>query len=211
MKEEIEKLGLTAVALAKAPDVPKHLVDLPRTAMFSTWGSTQDVGWVRYAFDQFELQYDLIYKERIRKGNLRADYDVIVIPSQGRGGGAKGLINDIDSRNGRKLCLQQGRRTSLARRLRRIGRHLGRHGPRGRRRTGQVREPGRRADHPGGFQLPAGRLRTLAQHQCRPAPPPQFYAPGPIVEAEITKPEPSDLLRISRRPPFRSGGPAVRC
>ena len=89
VKEEIEKLGLTAVTLAKAPDVPKHLVDLPRTAMFSTWGSTQDVGWVRYAFDQFELQYDLIYKERIRKGNLRADYDVIVIPSQGRGGGAR--------------------------------------------------------------------------------------------------------------------------
>ena len=42
--------------------MPKHLVDLPRTAVFTTWGSTQDVGWVRYALDQFEVGYDLIYK-----------------------------------------------------------------------------------------------------------------------------------------------------
>ena len=51
----------------QAPDVPKHSVDLPRLAVFSTWGSTQDVGWVRYAFDQFEVPYDLIYKERVRR------------------------------------------------------------------------------------------------------------------------------------------------
>src|SRR5712671_3882343 len=56
----------------------------------SALGSTQDVGWVRYAFDHFELNYDLIYKERVRKGSLRSAYDVIVIPSQGRGG-AKAL------------------------------------------------------------------------------------------------------------------------
>jgi hypothetical protein len=68
VKSEIEKLGLQAVALAQAPNVPKHLVDVPRTAVFTTWGSTQDVGWVRYALDQFEVGYDLIYKERIKKG-----------------------------------------------------------------------------------------------------------------------------------------------
>ena len=43
------------MALAQAPDVPSHPVDLPRLAVFSTWGSTQDVGWVRYALDHFEL------------------------------------------------------------------------------------------------------------------------------------------------------------
>ena len=44
VKAEVEKLGLQAVALAAAPDVKKHAVDLPRLAMFSTWGSTQDLG-----------------------------------------------------------------------------------------------------------------------------------------------------------------------
>ena len=100
MKAEIEKLGLQAVALARRPTLPKHAVNLPRLAVFSTWGSTQDVGWVRYAFDHFEVPYDLIYKERIRKGNLRAAYDVIVIPSQGRGG-AKSLVFDIEPRAGK--------------------------------------------------------------------------------------------------------------
>ena len=78
------------------PDVAAHDVDLPRLAMFSTWGNTQEVGWVRHAFDQFEVPFELIYKERVRKGSLRADYDVILIPSQGRGG--KGLVFDIEMR-----------------------------------------------------------------------------------------------------------------
>ena len=65
--------------------------------MFSTWGSTQDVGWVRYAFDHFEVKYDLIYKERIRKGNLRDSYDVIVIPNQGRGSD-KSIVFDLESK-----------------------------------------------------------------------------------------------------------------
>ena len=103
VKAEVEKLGLQAVALAAAPDVKKHAIDLPRLAMFSTWGSTQDVGWVRFAFDKFGIAYDLIYKERVRQGNLRAAYDVIVIPSQGRGG-AKGLIFDIDPRPGKTFA-----------------------------------------------------------------------------------------------------------
>ena len=97
VKTEIQKLGLNAVALQDAPKVPKHDVDLPRLAVFSTWGYTQDVGWVRYALDHFEVAYDLIYKERIRQGHLRDSYDVIVIPNQGRGS-AKSIVFDIESK-----------------------------------------------------------------------------------------------------------------
>ncbi|HEX3746687.1 MAG TPA: M14 family zinc carboxypeptidase [Bryobacteraceae bacterium] len=96
VKNEIEKLGLQAVAMSAAPDVQKRPAKLPRLAVYTTWGSTQDVGWVRYAFDHFELAYDLIYKERVRKGNLRASYDVIVIPNQARS--SKALVFDIESK-----------------------------------------------------------------------------------------------------------------
>ena len=92
-KTETEALGLTMVALTAQPAVPMHDADLPRLAVYSTWGGTQDVGWVRYAFDQFETPYDLIYKERVKQGNLRAAYDVIVIPNQGRT--TKGLVFDL--------------------------------------------------------------------------------------------------------------------
>src|SRR5207249_1250083 len=96
LRSAVEPLGLTAVAMSGAPQVPMHDVDLPRLAVFSTWGSTQDVGWVRYAFDKFDVPYDLIFKERIRQGNLKSAYDVIVIPSQA--GSGKRLVFDIESR-----------------------------------------------------------------------------------------------------------------
>jgi hypothetical protein len=96
VKAAVEALGLTAVALAAAPSVPLHDLDLPRLAVYSTWGSTQDVGWVRYAFDQFDVPYDLIYKDRVRQGGLRSAYDVIVVPNQA--GSAKRLVFDIESR-----------------------------------------------------------------------------------------------------------------
>jgi hypothetical protein len=94
LKAAVEPLGLKAVALTAAPTVPMHDVDLPRLAVYSTWGSTQEVGWVRYAFDKFEVPFDLIYKERVKQGNLHSSYDVIVIPNQGRG--SKGLVYDIE-------------------------------------------------------------------------------------------------------------------
>jgi hypothetical protein len=96
IRSAVESLGLTAAALASAPNVPMHDLDMPRVAVFSTWGSTQDVGWVRYAFDKFEVPFDLIYKERVRQGNLKAAYDVIVVPNQS--GTAKRLVFDIENR-----------------------------------------------------------------------------------------------------------------
>jgi hypothetical protein len=78
----VEDLGLTAAALSAVPDVPTHDADPPRVAMYSSWNGTQEIGWVRFTFDKFGIPYDLIYKERLRQGNLRADYDVIVMPTQ---------------------------------------------------------------------------------------------------------------------------------
>jgi hypothetical protein len=185
-KSEIEKLGLQAVALAQAPTGHKHLVDLPRTAVFSTWGSTQDVGWVRYAFDHFEVNYDLIYKERIRKGSLRSSYDVIVIPSQGGRGGSKSLVFDIEPKPGHTLAYTKTPEFPS----------LGAYGE--------------SEDISGGMGLPGvaeldkfvedgGVLITLGASSYLPPefglahtvdaarPTAQFYAPGPIVEAEILR------------------------
>ena len=82
VRAAVTELGLTAAALAQAPSVPMHDADLPRVAMYSSWTGTQEIGWVRFTFDKFGIPFDLIYKERVRKGNLRADYDVILMPTQ---------------------------------------------------------------------------------------------------------------------------------
>jgi zinc carboxypeptidase len=83
-RNAIEQLGLTAAALGSIPSVATHDADLPRIAMYSSWSGndTQEIGWVRFTFDKFGIPYDLIYKERLRKGNLRADYDVLLMPNQ---------------------------------------------------------------------------------------------------------------------------------
>ncbi len=43
------------------------------------------MGWYRHAFDQFEIPYDLIYKERVKSGGLGSQYDVIVMAAQSVG------------------------------------------------------------------------------------------------------------------------------
>ncbi len=93
LKPLAAELGLDVAGLAASPHVATHAAALPRLAIFSTWSGTQDVGWVRYTFDQYKVPYDLIFKERVLEGNLARDYDLILIPNQVRS--AKALVIDI--------------------------------------------------------------------------------------------------------------------
>jgi hypothetical protein len=185
VRQAVERLGLTAEALSSLPNVPMHDLDLPRLAIYSTWGNTQEVGWVRHAFDKFEIPYDLIYKERVKRGNLRAAYDVIVVPNQGRSG--KGLVYDIEPRS-KPLAYTKTERFK----------YLGVYGE--------------SEDITGGMGIAGvaefekfigegGLLITLGAASFFPAEfgltrrieasrtSPQFYAPGPIIEAEIMRAE----------------------
>jgi hypothetical protein len=86
-RKEIESLGLVAAALPAMPDVETVDVDLPRIAIYTTWANTEKVGWVRLAFDRFEIPFDLIHKDHVQSGaNLRSKYDIIVVPHQTQNG-----------------------------------------------------------------------------------------------------------------------------
>ncbi|MGD9902699.1 MAG: M14 family zinc carboxypeptidase [Vicinamibacterales bacterium] len=88
---EVRALGLTAAALPAMPEVATVDVDLPRLAVYTTWANTEKVGWVRLAFDRFEIPYDLIHKDHVQPGaRLRSRYDVIVVPHQTQN--AKALV-----------------------------------------------------------------------------------------------------------------------
>jgi len=82
VKAAVEQFGLTAAALSAMPTVAMHDGDLPRVAIYSSWINTQEIGWYRHAFDRFGIPFDLIFKERAKQGNLRKDYDVILMPAQ---------------------------------------------------------------------------------------------------------------------------------
>ena len=169
----------------RAAEVAAHPVDLPRLAIYSTWGDTQEVGWVRHAFDRFEIPFDLIFKERVRAGDLRADYDVVLVPNQGRT--AKGLVFDVEPRGGPRAYTKTDRYRFLG-------------------------DYGSSEDITGGMGLEGvlelqrfvedgGLLVTLGEASHVPPeygltreigvrrPGSGFYAPGPLVEAEIEVPD----------------------
>jgi hypothetical protein len=87
-RKEIEALGLQALAVQQMPAGVETIdVDLPRVAIYTTWANTEKVGWVRLAFDRFEVPFDLIHKDHVQAGaNLRSKYDVIVMPHQTQNG-----------------------------------------------------------------------------------------------------------------------------
>jgi hypothetical protein len=209
---EVRRLGLHAVSIASAPDVKKHAVELPRLAVYSTWGNTQDLGWVRYALDKFEVNYDLIYKERVKKGNLRGSYDVVLIPSQGgRGGGAKGLIFDIDPKPGKTWAYKKDPAFPS----------LGGYGESDDITGGMGLQGVAEFDkfvNDGGLLITLGAAsyfapQTFITRTVDAAPTTAaFYAPGPIVEAEILQPNHPVFYGYSERivPVRWASGPLLR-
>ena len=77
------RFGLPLVAMSRVPAGRRHDVDLPRVAVYHTWTSTQDEGWVRFTLDQLALPYTSIQKDDLRAGGLRRRFDVILVPSTG--------------------------------------------------------------------------------------------------------------------------------
>ncbi|MFN0124137.1 MAG: M14 family zinc carboxypeptidase [Blastocatellia bacterium] len=184
VRNAVTPLGLEAVSMNEMPTVAAHDVDLPRLAVYSTWGSTQEIGWIRHALDKFGVPFDLIYKERVKRGDLRGQYDVILMPHQG--GSGKRIVFDIESK-GRPLAYTKTEEFKF----------LGAYGE--------------SDDITGGMGLAGvvefekfigggGLLITLGTASFFPAEfgltrtidagrtTPQFYAPGPFVETEILQP-----------------------
>jgi hypothetical protein len=54
----------------------------PRIAIYKGWTETMPAGWTRWLFDQHGLVYDTLKDERVRRGNLQQDYDVILFQAQ---------------------------------------------------------------------------------------------------------------------------------
>jgi hypothetical protein len=205
VRKIVADLGLQAVALQSAPQVGMHEAGLPRLAVYSTWGSTQDVGWVRFALDRFEVPYELIYKERVRQGQLNRSFDVILIPEQAES--AKGLVFDIEPAS-RPLAYT---RTAEFQSLGMYGQSEDISGGMGLEGALEFRK----------FVEDGGVLVTLGSASLFPIefgltwtvdtrrPSAQFYAPGPIVEAEFLKPEHPIFYGYPSKPvPVRyAGGP----
>ena len=184
LKSVATPLGLDAIALTGKPTVAIHPAGLPRVAIFSTWNGTQDVGWVRFTFDQYKVPYDLIFKEQILAGGLHDKYDLILIPTQARS--SKALVTDIP-KSKQPLAYTK---TAEFKFLGDYGSSDDITGGMGAQGVAELQK----------FAESGGLLVTLGASSALPPdfgitpkidtsnPTARLYAPGPIVEAEITKP-----------------------
>jgi len=75
-------LGLSGYAVASAPTVQSHDLDVPRIGYIHSWGNTQDEGWVRAALDYYKIPYTYFGENEVGKRDLK-QFDVILWPSGG--------------------------------------------------------------------------------------------------------------------------------
>ncbi|HVL69008.1 MAG TPA: M14 family zinc carboxypeptidase [Vicinamibacterales bacterium] len=97
----LKQLGLSGFAVASAPAVAMHDLDVPRIGYIHAWQRTQDEGWVRAALDTYGVPYTYFADTTLREGNLRQKYDVIIYPHVG--GNAESQVNGIPKAGGAPL------------------------------------------------------------------------------------------------------------
>jgi hypothetical protein len=208
-RREIEALGLQGLAVQQMPDVKTVDVDLPRIAMYTTWANTEKVGWVRLAFDRWEIPFDLIHKDHVRAGaNLRSKYDVIVMPHQ--------------TNNGKSIVYEQPKLSKPLpykkdHRFKSFGMYAETDDVRGGMGLAGAAEFQK-------FVEEGGVLLTLGVASAFPAefgiargveaqnPAPGFYAPGPYVQGEILLPDHPVMFGYTQKTvPIRfNGGPLLQ-
>jgi zinc carboxypeptidase len=93
LETDLRALGLSAWAVSSPPTVRTHELDVPRIGYVHSWIRTQDEGWWRAAFDAYGVPYTYFSDQKLRDGNLRSKYDVIVMPHIG--GSAISQVNGV--------------------------------------------------------------------------------------------------------------------
>ncbi len=90
----LKDLGLSSWAVAAAPSVRTHDLDVPRIGYVHSWTRTQDEGWVRAALDTYGVPYTYFADQKLKgESNLRSKYDVIIFPHVG--GTAQSQVNGM--------------------------------------------------------------------------------------------------------------------
>jgi hypothetical protein len=79
--EARRNLGL-ALGNGEASAVPNPIKKPVRVGLYRGWTGSMDEGWTRWLFDTYNLPYKSMRDSEVREGNLRARYEVIVLPSQ---------------------------------------------------------------------------------------------------------------------------------
>ncbi len=81
LQEVAEQTGVDFIALDADLKTNVRDVERMRVGMYQRYmGGNMDEGWTRFVLEQFSFPYTSIFDAEIKKGNLNANYDVIILP-----------------------------------------------------------------------------------------------------------------------------------
>ncbi|HEX6315016.1 MAG TPA: M14 family zinc carboxypeptidase [Gemmatimonadaceae bacterium] len=90
----LKELGLSAWAMASAPNVASHDLDIPRILYLHSWSRTQDEGWVRAALETYGVPFTYMAdKELAGMTDIKSRFDVVIYPHVG--GNAESVVNGV--------------------------------------------------------------------------------------------------------------------
>jgi hypothetical protein len=109
LEPSLQELGLSAWAVSPTPSVKTHDLDIPRIGYVHSWTRTQDEGWVRASLDTFGVPYTYFADQKLKEGNLRQKYDVIIYPHVG--GTPQSQVNGMPMTGKTPLAYQKTEKT----------------------------------------------------------------------------------------------------
>jgi len=89
------ELGLRVDGLTGKLPAGTRPVAQSRVGLYKSWIDNPDEGWTRWLLEQYEFSYRSVGDSDMRAGNLRAQFDVIILPSLAAERIAGGLSQDI--------------------------------------------------------------------------------------------------------------------
>jgi hypothetical protein len=218
LQRTARETGVSFAGVRSRPSAVSERLRAPRVALWDQYGGSMTSGWTRWLLEQYEYPFDVVYPKALDAGNLRAKYDVLVLPSgavpasdraqQGRGGGGGGddaqrvIPSEFEHMTGRvtvantvpkiREFLEQGGRVVAIGNSTNLGYHLG-------------------------LPISNALVERSATGAERPVTGEQFYIPGSVLQVAVDSTTPVSAGMPSRvdvmydnSPVFRLGPDAER-
>ena len=98
LKDELKSLSHNLAVVFKGiktrPPIKAYQLKPLRLGLYRSWTASMDEGWTRWVLEQYEFPYQSVFDKDIRKGNLRADFDVLILPDMSQ----KSIIEGISEK-----------------------------------------------------------------------------------------------------------------
>ncbi len=79
LRNYAQQLGIDFNGVSRVPGSTVKLRPV-RVGLWDQYGGSMPSGWIRFLLERFEFPFTVVYPQQLNAGNLRAQYDVIILP-----------------------------------------------------------------------------------------------------------------------------------